>query len=177
MNWGKRIDNVFIEEPWRIAEIKNAQFKDGTQLHDAFLLGAGDQHQDLMVGYWRKPIANGVKVLHGGKKSIWIEIGEIKLAGTYRKGDEGTEDIQEWVQNCENIAPNGPRTAIGDWNEHHPAWSLRGTSSPRGRYLEHGMTQLGLEVDNTYLNAPIFQRGASQVSRIDLIFKSTDSGF
>ena len=51
LNWGKRIDIVFTGEPWRSAEIKNAQFKDGTQLHDAFLLGAGDQHQDLMVGY------------------------------------------------------------------------------------------------------------------------------
>ena len=27
--WEKRIDIVFIGEPWRSAEIKNAQFKDG----------------------------------------------------------------------------------------------------------------------------------------------------
>ena len=58
--WEKRSDIVFIGEPWRSAEIKNAQFKDGTQLHDAFVLGAGDRHQDLVVGYWRKPIAHAV---------------------------------------------------------------------------------------------------------------------
>ena len=115
-----------------------------------------------------------MKVLHAGKKEIWIEIGGIKMAGTYRKGDEGTKDIQEWVENCEKIAANSPRIAIGDWNAHHPTWSLRGTSSARGRYLEQGMTQLGLEVDNTHQDEPTFQRGTTQMSRIDLIFKSTD---
>ena len=97
--WENRIDIVFVGELWRSAEIKNAQFKDGTQLHDAFLLGAGDRHQDLVVGYWKKPITHAVKVLHAGKKEIWIEIGGIKMVGTYRKGDEGTKDIQEWVEN------------------------------------------------------------------------------
>ena len=96
------------------------------------------------------------------------------MAGTYRKGDEGTKDIQEWVENCEILAANGPRIAIGDWNAHHPTWSLRGTSSARERYLEQGMRQLGLEVDNTHPDEPTFQRGTTQTSRIDLIFKSTD---
>ena len=64
--WEKRIDIVFIGEPWRSAEIKNAQFKNGTQLQDAFLLAAGGRHQDLLVGYWKKSIAHAVKVLHAG---------------------------------------------------------------------------------------------------------------
>ena len=128
----------------------------------------------MVVGYWRRPTAHAVKGLDAGKKEIWIEIGGIKLGGIYRKGDEGTKDIQERVEICENIAPNGPRIAIGDWNAHHLTWSLTGTASARGRYLEHGMTQLGLEVDNTYRNEPPFKRGATQASQINLIFKSTD---
>ena len=96
------------------------------------------------------------------------------MALTYRKGDEGTKDIQEWVENCEKIVANGPRIAIGDWSAHHPTWSLRGTSSGRGRYLEEGITQLGLEVDNTQPDEPTFQRRTTQMSSIDLIFKSTD---
>ena len=34
-------------------------------------------------------------VLHADRKQIWIEIGKIKVTGVYRKGDEGTRDIQE----------------------------------------------------------------------------------
>ena len=60
-----------------------------------------------------------------------------------------------------NIAANGPRIAIGDWNAHYPTLSLRVTSSARGKYLEQGKTQLGLEVDNTHLDEPTFQRGTT----------------
>ena len=86
------------------------------------------------MGYWRKPIAHAVKVLHAGKKEICNEIGGIKVAGIYRKGDEGTKDIQEWVENCDNLAPNGPKITIGERNVHHPTWSLTGTFNTRGRY-------------------------------------------
>ena len=62
----------------------------------------------MVVGYWRKPITHAVKVLYAGKKEIWIEIAGIKMVGTYRKGDEGTQDIQEWVENCERNSGKRP---------------------------------------------------------------------
>ena len=115
----------------------------------------------MVVGYWRKSIKHAVKVLHAGKKEIWIEIGGIKLAGTYRKGDEGTKDIQQSVENYEKIARNGPRIAIRDWSAHQATCSIRGSSSARQRYLEQGMMQLGLEVDNAHLDEPTFQWGST----------------
>ena len=44
-----------------------------------------------------------------GKKEIWIELGGIKIAGVYRKGEEGVTDIQEWIASCEEIGRVGPR--------------------------------------------------------------------
>ena len=75
-------------------------FKDGTQLHDAYTLGAEERKEDIVVGYWRKAIAHNVKVLQVGKKEILIEIGGIKIVGVYRKGEEGVTDIQEWIVSC-----------------------------------------------------------------------------
>ena len=34
-------------------------------------------------------------VLHADSKEIWIKIGAVKVEEVYRKGDEGTRDIQE----------------------------------------------------------------------------------
>ena len=68
--WEEKADIVFIGEPWRGADIGSKMFKDGTQLHDAFTLGAGERIEDLVVGYWRKSIAHNVKVLQMGKKEI-----------------------------------------------------------------------------------------------------------
>ena len=64
----------------------------------------------------------------------------------YRKRDEGTKDIQEWVAVTEEIARIGRRLVVGDWNSHHPKWSLNGARDTRGTQLQEGMTQLGLEV-------------------------------
>ena len=98
---------MFIGEPWRGADIDSEKFKDGTQLHDAFTLGAGERKEDLVVGYWRKSIAHNVKVLQMGKKEIWIEMGGIKIAGVYRKGEEGVTDIQEWIASCKRLRKLG----------------------------------------------------------------------
>ena len=35
--WEKKVDIVFIGEPWRSGDIKSNSLKDGTQLHDAYL--------------------------------------------------------------------------------------------------------------------------------------------
>ena len=40
------------------------------QLHDAYLLEVGDKQKDMVVGYWRKNIAEEVEVLTAGKKEI-----------------------------------------------------------------------------------------------------------
>ena len=72
---------MFIEEPWRGADIGSEMFKDGIQLYDVFTLGAGERKEDLVVGYWRKSIAHNAKVLQMGKEEIWIEMGGIMIAG------------------------------------------------------------------------------------------------
>ena len=148
-------------------------FKDGTQLHDAFTLGAGERKEDLVVGYWRKSIAHNVKVLQIGKKEIWIEMGGIKIAGVYRKGEEGVTDIQEWIASCEEIGKVGPRLTIGDWNAHHSSWAMTPTTTnTRGRYLAEGMQHMGLQLAGGP-KTPTFKRGTHE-SRIDLVFKSTE---
>ena len=85
-------------------------------------------------------------VLHTDRNEIWLEIGEVKVAGVYRKGDEGTQDIQAWITVTEQTAGIGRRLAIGDWNAHHPDWSLKTNRDNRGTQLQEGMTQLGLNV-------------------------------
>ena len=68
--WERKVDIVFIGEPWRSGDIKSSNFKDGTQLHNTYLLGAGDKQKDMVVGYWRKTLAEEVEVLQAGKKEI-----------------------------------------------------------------------------------------------------------
>ena len=65
-----------------------------------------------MVGYSRKSVAQYVTVLHTDRKDIWIEIGRVKIAGVYRKGDEGIKDIQEWVATTEKVARIRRRLAM-----------------------------------------------------------------
>ena len=58
--WEKKVDILFIGELWRSRDSKSSSFKDGMQLHDAYILGAGDKHKDMVVGYWWKNIAEEV---------------------------------------------------------------------------------------------------------------------
>ena len=124
--WERKVDIVFIGEPCRSGDIKSSSFKDGTQPHDAYLLGAGDKQKDLVVGYWRKTLAEEVEILQAGKKEIWISIRGVKIAGVYRRGEEGIRDIQEWIQTMDVAARDGARVALEDWNAHHDSWHLKG---------------------------------------------------
>ena len=73
----------------------------------------------------------------------------------------------------ERKAGIGRRLAIGDWNAHHPDWTLKTNRDYRGTQLEEGMTQLGLNVVKECF-WKIFRRGDQQRSRIDLVFKSEE---
>ena len=166
--WEKKVDIVFIGEAWRSGDIKSSSLKNGTQLHDAYLLGAGDKQKDMVVGYWRKILAEDVEVLQAGKKEIWISIREVKIAGIYRRGEEGVNDIQELIQTMDAVARDGVRGALGDWNAHHESWHLKGESNRRGNYLHETMQLNGMGLIQQQ-KTPTFRRGG-QHSRIDLIF-------
>ena len=166
--WEKKVDIVFIGEPWRSGDIKSSSFKDGTQLHDAYLLGAGDKQKDMVVGYWRKTLAEEVEVLQAGKKEIWILIRGVKIAGVYRRGEEGVSDIQEYIQTMDAVARDGARVALGDWNAQHESWHLKSESNRRSNYLHETMQLNGMGL-NQQQKTPTFRRGV-QHSRIELVF-------
>ena len=94
------------------------------QLHDAYLLGAGDKQGDMVVEYWRKTLAEEVEVLQAGKKEIWVLIRRVKIAGVYRRGEEGDSDIQGWIQTMDVVARVGARVALGDWSCHGDTWKV-----------------------------------------------------
>ena len=142
--WEKKVDIAFMGEPWRSGDIKSSSFKDGTQLHDAYLLGAGDKQKDMVVGYWRKNIAEEVEVLMVGKKEIWIVVRGVKIRGVYRRGEEKVADIQEWIRTMDTVVRNGERVALGDWNAHHDSWHIKGESNRRGNYLHETMQPNGM---------------------------------
>ena len=50
--WIKKIDIIFIGEPWRSGDTKQFGDENGTKLHNAYTLGAGDHFKDLVVDYW-----------------------------------------------------------------------------------------------------------------------------
>ena len=121
--WERKVDIVFIGKPWRSGEIKSSSFKDGTQLHDAYLLGAEETEKDMVVVYWRKKIVEEVKVIAAGKKEIWVKAGGVKIAGVYRREEEGipdlnewttSMDLHEWTTSMEAAARSGHRMALGD---------------------------------------------------------------
>ena len=119
------MDIVFIGELWRSGEIESSSFKDGTQLHEAYLLGAGETEKDIVVVYWRKKIVEEVKVIAADKKEIWVNAGGVKIAGMYRKGEEGLPDLHEWTSSMETTVRSGHRMALGNWNAHYTSWSLK----------------------------------------------------
>ena len=127
--WEKKVDISFIGEPWRSGDIKSTSFNDGTQLHDAYLHGAGDKQKDIVVRYWSKNIAEEVQVLTAGKKEIWIAVRGVKIRGVYRRGEEGVVDIQEWIRTMDTVASNEERMDLGDWNAHHDSWHIKGESN------------------------------------------------
>ena len=112
--WEKKVNIVFIGEAWRSGDIKSSNFKDGMQLHDAYQRGAGDKRKGMVVGYWRKTIAEEIEVLQAGRKEIWISIRCVKIAGVYRRGEEGVCDIQGWIQTMDVVARDGAGVALGD---------------------------------------------------------------
>ena len=73
----------------------------------------------MVVGYWRKTLAEEVEVLQAGKKEICLLISGVKIAGVYRRGEEGLSDIQEWIETMDVVARDGARVALGDWNANH----------------------------------------------------------
>ena len=77
------MDIAFIGEPWRSgdSDIQNRAFRDGTQLHNAYILGAGDHFEDLIVGYWRKNRAHLIQVVQVGRKRFGSRLLVAKLLG------------------------------------------------------------------------------------------------
>ena len=162
------MDISFIGEPWRSGDIKSTSFNDGTQLHDAYLHGAGDKQKDIVVRDWSKNIAEEVQVLTAGKKEIWIAVRGVKIRGVYRRGEEGVVDIQEWIRTMDTVASNEERVDLGDWNAHHDSWHMKGESNRRGNYLHVTMQLNGMGLVQQQ-KTPTFRRGEQQ-SRIDLAF-------
>ena len=68
--WKRKVDIVSIGEPWRSGDKRSSSFKDGTQLHDVYLLVVEDNQKDIVVGYWSKNIVEEVEVLTAGKKKV-----------------------------------------------------------------------------------------------------------
>ena len=159
---------IFIGEPWRSGDIKRSSFKDGTQLHDAYLLGAGDKQKDMVVGYRRKNIAEEVEVLTAGKPEIWIAVRRVKIGVLYRSGEEGIANIQKWIRTMDTVARNGEGVALGDRNAHHDSWHLKGESNRRGNYLHETIQLNGMGLIQQH-KTPTFRRGRQQC-RIDLVF-------
>ena len=115
-----------------------------------------------------------IKVLHIGKKGVWIEVAGYRIAGVYRQGNGGTKDIEDWLAVCGRIKDTSkPCLALGDWNSHHASWSLDGKGDARGRYLKEGMEELGLTLD-TKSSGATFRCGDFQQSRIDLVLRSEE---
>ena len=166
--WHRKVDIVFIGEPWRSGDIQSSSFKDGTQLHEAYLLGAGDKQKDMVVGYWRKNIAEEGEVLTAGKKERWIAVKGVKVGRIYRRGEEGVADIQEWIRTMDAVPRNRERVAIGDWNAHHDSWHIKSESNRRGNYLHETIQLNGMGLIQLQ-KTPTFRRGG-QKSRSDLVF-------
>ena len=86
------------------------------------------------------------------------KIGRLKLGGVYRKGDEGTKHIQEWVTITKEVARTGRGLAIGDRNAHYLDWPLKTNRDNRRTQLREGMAYLSLNVVKEYFQET-FRRG------------------
>ena len=117
-----------------------------------------------------------VQVVYIDNKTIGIKIAGHTVIGVYRQGREGIPDIEDWLLTCEQIGTTGPVIALGDWNAHHPHWSLDGRLDGRGRVLKEGMEGLGLQLDPQF-TGPTFRRSNSQQSRIDLVFRNEEASW
>ena len=82
--------------------------------------------------------------MQAGKEEIWISIRGVKIAGVFRRGEEGVSDIQGWIQTMDVVARSGARVALGDWNAYHESWHLKGESNRRGNYLHKTMQLNGM---------------------------------
>ena len=95
--WEMKVDIAFISKTCRSGDMKSSSFMDGMQLHDAYLLVAGDKQKNMVLGYSRKNIGEEVEVLTPGKKEIWIAVTAVKIRAICRRGEERISDIQEWI--------------------------------------------------------------------------------
>ena len=97
-----------------------------------------------------------------------MKAGGVKIAGVYRRGEEGIPDLHKWTTSIEASVQSGYWMALGDWNAHHISWSLKEQSDRRGNYLHDLMQQEGYQLIQGD-KEPTFKRG-DQESRIDLVF-------
>ena len=54
--------------------------------------------------------------------------------------------MERWLEGIREVVGVGRWVLLGDWNAHHPAWSLDGKSGPSGRVLRSWMQERGAEL-------------------------------
>ena len=76
--------------------------------------------------------------------------------------------MERWLEGIREVVGVGRWVLLGDWNAHHPAWSLDGKSGPSGRVLRSWMQERGASLvkgdGNTF---ELSRRGVTVASRID----------
>ena len=116
-----------------------------------------------------------IQVVQVGRKEIWLETASYQVVGVYRPVREGLQDIKEWLEVCAKISLRAPSIVVGDWNAHHPRWSLNKNEDGCGRALQEGMNLACFCLDSGPREATFrrtLDHGQVRESRIDLFFRT-----
>src|SRR6266576_2816363 len=128
-----------------------------------------------VVAYWKQGMGDKGRIIVDEEDAIGIHWKGRKIIGVYGKGKGKGIWYKTWVEKIVGYLKDSEGVLIGDWNAHHPRWSLTGKRDARGGALEEAIMEVGAEIFKT--KGPTWERvvkGKQQQSRIDLVFAKGD---
>ena len=107
----------------------------GTQLHpDYVMLGSASKGTKVVV-FIKRDLVDGVSLVATTARVVVVEVGRCRVGGVYGKCGVGVHAMRDWLGCLEGWIGGGDWVLLGDWNAHHPTWSLDRKSGPEGRVL------------------------------------------
>ena len=128
----KDVGVAFVGECW--VERKGGR---GTQSHLDFVRLGSVSAAHRVACFVLRSLVGVCRLVECAHQFVCVEIGGVRVGGSYGRCGEQVHDMERWLEGIREVVGVGRWVLLGDWNAHHPAWSLDGRSGPSGRVL-HG---------------------------------------
>ena len=139
----------------------------GTQSHPDFVRLGGVSAAHRVTCFVLRSLVGVCRLVECAHTFVCLEMWGVRVGGVYGRCGERVHDMERWLEGIRDVVGVGRWVLIGDWNAHHPTWSLDGTTGPSGRVLWGWMQERGVRLvkgeGNTFERSRSGERVASRI--------------